>query len=260
MKVKVLGCGTSTGVPLVCCTCAVCLSQNLKNKRLRTSIYITTNCNKNILIDTGPDLREQCLRADIKNVDKVLYTHCHADHVYGIDDLRPFNFAKKQRIEVFADPITAKDLLKSFDYCFYKSESDSSVPELKLSQIQPYEYFNIGETQILPLPIMHGRMHVTAYRFGKFAYLTDGSFIPDKTKDELKNLDILMINGLRERSHSTHFTIAEAVKEIECLKPKKAYLTHLSHEIEYDAINQKLKTMSNLDISLAYDGLEFAIN
>jgi phosphoribosyl 1,2-cyclic phosphate phosphodiesterase len=260
MKVNILGCGTSTGVPLVCCTCAVCISTNPKNKRLRTSIYISTDCGQSVLVDTGPDLRQQCLRANITNIDKVLYTHCHADHVFGIDDLRPFNFKKKQAIQIYADDITAQDLLRNFQYCFSESRNGSSVPELKLNKITPYESFKVGNTDFMPLPILHGKMRVISYRVGNFAYLTDGSAIPDKTKEHLQNLDILIINGLRERPHNTHFTIAEAVKEIESIRPKKAFLTHLSHEIDYELGNQRLKQISKLDIELAYDGLELAIN
>lgn len=260
MKVNVLGCGTSTGVPLVCCNCAVCLSDNPRNKRLRTSVHISTNCGHSVLVDTGPDLRQQCLRARINNLDKVLYTHCHADHVFGIDDLRPFNFKKREAIEIFADEATSKDLLRNFNYCFTESRTGSSVPQLKLKIIDAYKSFIIGQTEFLPLPIMHGDMQVMSYRIGKFAYLTDGSFIPEKTKQHLGQLDVLIINGLRERPHSTHFTIEQAVREIESIKPQKAYLTHLSHEIDYEAGNELLKKLSSLDISLAYDGLELAIN
>ena len=260
MKVKILGSGTSTGVPLVGCTCHVCLSDNPRNKRLRTSAFISTDCGQDVLIDTSTDLRQQCLREGITNVDKVLYTHCHADHVYGIDDLRPFNFKKRQSIEAYADSITAKDLLIHFDYCFRESTSGSSVPQLTLKKIEPYEIFKIGDLEILPLPIMHGNLRVMAYRIGNFAYLTDGSFIPEKTRENLIGLDYLIINGLRERAHSTHFTISGAVTEIKTIKPKKSYLTHLSHEVDYDAGNKLLKTLSNLDIELAYDGLELAIN
>ncbi len=259
MKIKLLGTGTSTGVPLIGCKCEVCLSSNPLNKRLRTSAHITLDEDTSILIDTGPDLRQQCLRENITRVDFVLYTHFHSDHVYGIDDLRAFNFLHKKSLIAYADNHTFKSIKKNFDYCFSDEEQQSSVTKIDLNLITHYESFNLNQHKVLPIKLKHGKLDVTAYRIGNFAYLTDCSEVDTKAVESLQGLDVLVIDGLRYREHSTHFTIPQAIKKIEEIKPKKAYLTHISHDVEHIKDNKKIKKLTNLDVSLAYDGLEINI-
>lgn len=255
MKVHILGTGTSTGVPVIGCKCKVCTSDNPKNKRLRSSIYIQTEQNTGILIDSGPDLRQQAIRAKIERIDSVLYTHNHADHVFGIDDLRPFNFLSKKNIYLYANKYTAEQLEKNFYYCFHKDPNyqGGNPPRLILKTITPSKDFEVHGTKVTPLSIFHGDLEIMAYRIGDFAYLTDCSFIPDETKLKLQNLEVLIIDGLRERPHSTHFSVEQAIQEIKELKPKKAYLTHISHELDHEEINRKLSKIKDTDIELAFD-------
>ena len=259
MKVKLLGTGTSTGIPLIGCKCEVCLSTNPYNKRLRTSAYLSLDEDTNILIDTGPDLRQQCLRESITKVDFVFYTHFHSDHVYGIDDLRAFNFLHKKPITAFADKDTINSIKKNFNYCFEQKKQQSSVTNMELNQIEYYKEFKVNNYTVLPIQLKHGKLDVTGYRIGKLAYLTDCSELSQKAISNLKDLDILIINGLRYKAHPTHFTIPQVIKKIEEIKPKKTFLTHISHDVEHLRDNEKIKTLTNLDVSLAYDGLEFTL-
>jgi len=259
LKVKFLGTGTSTGVPLIGCKCEVCTSSNPLNKRLRTSAYISLEDNTKILIDTGPDLRQQCLRENITKLDFVFYTHFHSDHVYGIDDLRAFNFLQKKPIIAFADIDTITSIKRNFNYCFEHEKQQSSVTKINLNQIEYYQEFKVNSHSILPIQLKHGSLNVVGYRIGKFAYLTDCSKVDEKAVSSLKDLDVLVINGLRYKEHSTHFTIPQAIKKIEEINPKKAFLTHISHDVEHLKDNEKIKTLTSLDVSLAYDGLEITV-
>jgi phosphoribosyl 1,2-cyclic phosphate phosphodiesterase len=256
MKVTVLGSGTSTGVPTVGCKCAVCTSDNPRNNRLRSSIYIQTEAT-GVLVDSGPDLRLQALRAGISSIEHVLYTHSHADHVFGIDDLRPFNFISGNPISAYANSHTADELERNFRYCFHRDPEyvGGQPPQLKLNRITSEKPFRAGDLDVLPLSVFHGSLEVLAFRIGNFAYVTDCSLIPEKTKAHLGGLDTLILNGLRNRPHNTHLTIDQAVDQIRELKPKRAYLTHLSHEIEHESENLRLSKISDVSVALAYDGL-----
>ncbi len=277
MKIRVLGSGTSTGVPVPGCRCAVCTSTDAKNDRLRTSIFIelerrdvrtagpgegelvadSSQVIGHVLVDTSPDLRRQALRAGIARVDAVLYTHVHADHVFGIDDLRSFNFVNKSVIDCYASAASAADLEQKFRYAFFPDDDyeGGAPPNLTLSRIEPYKPFVLFGVPVLPLPVLHGSMEVFAYRIGSFGYATDCSEIPERTREHLKDLDVLILDGLRYRPHKTHFTHEQAVREIEILKPKQAYLTHISHELEHHAANEQLKKMTKRNVEMAYDGL-----
>ena len=215
--------------------------------------------NTNILIDTGPDLRQQCLRENITKVDFVFYTHFHSDHVYGIDDLRAFNFLQKKPITAFADKDTIQSIKKNFNYCFEQEKQQSSVTKIDLNQIEYYKEFKVNNYKVLPIQLEHGKLNVTGYRIDKFAYLTDCSEVDQKAISKLKGLDVLIINGLRYKEHPTHFTIPQVIEKIEEIKPKKTFLTHISHDVEHLRDNEKIKTLTNLDVSLAFDGLELTI-
>jgi phosphoribosyl 1,2-cyclic phosphate phosphodiesterase len=259
-------------VPVPGCDCKICLSSDSLNKRLRTSIFISfSKCDSanyrfkdntfNFLVDTTTDLRSQALTYSIKRIDGVFYTHAHADHINGIDELRSFNFINHVPIPVFASPITCERITNIFSYIFnpdpkYKG---GALPQLKLTQIEAFKTFNLFGIDIKPLPLLHGDMEVFGFRIGNFAYLTDCSNIPEQTAKELTGLEILILDGLRERPHSTHFSFAEATEEIERLKPKKTYLIHMSHEVEHHHANQLLKTLTNADVELAFDGLTIEI-
>lgn len=251
MKIIVLGSGTSTGVPVIGCNCNICTSQNPKNKRLRPSILIMEK-GVNCLIDTTPDLRTQALKFSIKRIDCVLYTHVHADHLFGIDDLRMFNYIQKSPIPIYASEDHLKSIMTKFDYIF-KEKLLSSKPDLIPNVINKKIDFN--GLSILPIPVYHGNQIINGYRINDFAYLTDISKIPDSSFDLLKDLKVLMIDTLRYKQHPTHLTVEEAVVISNALKPSKTYLTHMGHNIEYEEIKANLP----VNIIPSYDGLEFEI-
>lgn len=273
MKIRVLGSGTSSGVPIPGCRCAVCTSPNPKNQRLRTSIAIdiprhvipdhgaagaaSAHPVQRILVDTAPDLRIQALRAELTHVDAVLYTHTHADHIFGIDDLRSFNFINHTEIPVYGSSATCAILSSTFRYAFFADPTyeGGAPPRLTINQLTAYEPIALCGVSVLPLPVLHGRMEVFGYRIGNFAYLTDCNQIPERTREHLVGLDTLILDGLRHRHHATHFTIREAIDQVERLQPKRAYLTHLSHEVEHDEGNEAIRGMTSRAVELAYDGL-----
>jgi phosphoribosyl 1,2-cyclic phosphate phosphodiesterase len=275
VRVTVLGTGTSTGVPVPACDCAVCKSADKRNTRLRTSVYIEiqerdiqresdNELQRNgeallgaILIDTGPDFRYQSLRYGLKNIDAVLYTHAHADHIFGLDDLRCFNWVSKKEIPVYASPVTAIKLEKRFSYCFSldRSYEGGSPPRLKLMPIDPYKPLGLFGLEIMPLTVFHGSMEVLAYRLGPFAYVTDCSLIPEETQKHLQGLEVMILDGLRYRPHPTHFTHAQAVAAVEKVSPKHTYLTHISHDVDHETANKQLRQATSLAVECAYDGL-----
>ena len=263
MRITVLGSGTSTGIPLVACSCPVCQSTNPYNKRYRSSVLIETNDGTCILIDTTPDLRTQALNAKMTKVHTVLYTHTHADHILGIDDLRAFNFAMKRPIPIYANQQSSDYIKKSFSYTLKElvNYPGGAPPKLLLNTIEPYEPISIRnensnkEHKVIPLLAFHGQLEVLGYRIHNFAYITDCSRIPDKTISMLNNLDCLILDGLRERPHKTHLTLSQAIKIMEIVKPKKGYLTHISHETDHDEGNELIKNSTPLNIELAFDGL-----
>lgn len=270
MKITVLGSGTSTGIPVPGCNCSVCCSQDKKNKRLRTSILIELEANDvnggnnqaiAVLVDTSPDLRYQALRESITRIDAVLYTHTHADHVYGIDDLRGFNFINGSSIPLYASCSSCVELYQRFRYCFEDDPAyeGGAPPKLKLVEIEPYKPIEISGFSLIPLILLHGSSEVLGFRVNGFAYLTDCSSLPEETRRRLCGLDCLIIDGLRYSPHRTHFSHEEAVREVERLAPKKAYLTHISHEVEHWTGNEYLKKITAVDMECAYDGLKIIL-
>ena len=244
-----LGTGTSYGIPVIGCTCSVCSSPSPYNRRLRCSALIRYN-GKNILIDTSPDLRTQCLTYNINRLDAILFTHHHADHLFGLDDIRIFNRLHQNKIPCFGPKDTTDMIYRNFDYIFKPPPlSTGGIPQIDLHTIhQNFELF--GKT-IIPISVFHGTLPILGFRIGSFAYITDCSAIPEKSMVLLKNLKILVLNGLRYKPHAAHFSIEQAVSIIEELKPENAYLTHISHDVDHN----NLATVLPGNVSLAYDGL-----
>ena len=254
MKVTILGCGTSTGVPVIGCPCGVCRSKDPKNNRTRASILIEF-AGKNILIDTSTDLRQQALRTDLKKIDAVLFTHTHADHIHGIDELRSFNFVQDGPISCFAPEATAEVLRSKFDYIFSPREKSKNwVPNLTITPID--SSLDLFGLNIVPLRVIHGALPTFGYLINKrFAYLTDCKEIPVETKRWLGDLDVLILDALRFEPHRNHMSIDEALGCIEELKPKHTILTHLGHQLDYAQVNFRLPSK----VELGYDGMTIDI-
>ncbi len=251
MKILFLGTGTSTGVPSLCCDCEVCKSDDPRNKRLRASALIQNN-GHTILIDTSTDLRQQCLSYKVKEIHSVLYTHSHADHVHGIDELRSFNYFNQTKIPCYGREETLSEIKRNFSYIFDdNAQKGGGLPQLTLGQVGD-EPFSLGETTITPLDIIHGRIMISGYKLNNAAYITDASGIPDATRDKLKGLDLLILNALGFKPHPTHFCLEEALAEVEKIKPKRTILTHINHAYDFEKVNRELPDR----VELAYDGME----
>lgn len=251
MKVTILGSGTSVGVPRIGCDCPVCTSANPRNKRLRCSVLLQY-LGHSILIDTSPDLRLQALRNDISSLDAVLFTHSHADHLHGLDDVRIYCFGREESLPVYGDRQTMERIHHVFDYAF-DSPWAEAVPRLSVNYlVGDLELFGL---QIRPIQVLHGRLPILAYRIGRFAYITDCSEIPDESKDQLRGLDTLVLGALRHREHPTHFNVDQALEMVDELQPRQAYLTHIAHDLEHEETNDYLPE----HVELAYDGLSFDI-
>lgn len=249
MKAIILGSGTSTGVPMVGCGCRVCSSDDPRDKRTRASLLIRHG-GRNILVDTSTDLRRQALREGIDRVDAVLFSHAHADHVNGIDDLRGFHFLHREVVPCFASRPTLDILMKGFGYVFKEYEGSGYTPILHPSEVAgPFELFGL---EVIPVPLVHGRTSALGYRIGTFAYLTDCSAIPDTSLPLLEGLDLLIMDGLRWTPHPFHFNIDAAIAVARQLAPQRTVLTHLSHEVAYSD-----RTRLPEGVEFAYDGMTF---
>lgn len=233
MKLTFLGTGTSTGVPSVACDCETCLSDDARDKRLRVSVLVEHD-GKTILVDTSSDFRQQALRAKIKRLDAILITHCHVDHVFGMDDIRPLNF-RYGAMPIYADAGAWKDLRRIFQYIFEPSHFGGGLPQLIPHTIEKNAPFCFSENLLVtPLEVIHGKLPVIAYRFNDFAYATDLNYISEESMDGLQDLDVLVLDCVRIKPHATHLGLQEALEYIERLKPKRAYLTHLNHDVLYE--------------------------
>ena len=253
MKITFLGTGTSQGIPIIGSTHPVCLSENPKDKRLRVSVLIEWN-NYAFVIDCGPDFRQQMLRANVSKIDGVIFTHEHADHTMGLDDIRPF-FFRQGDIPLYAHKRVFTALEKRFDYIFTTAEKYPGVPSVIKYEIKNAP-FTVGNIKVFPIDGLHHKLQVFGYRFNDFAYLTDMKTIPDKEIEKLHNLDVLVVNALREKPHISHFNLEEALDFIALVKPKRAYLTHISHLLGFhDEVQQKLPN----NVFLAYDNLQITI-
>jgi phosphoribosyl 1,2-cyclic phosphate phosphodiesterase len=249
-RVTFLGSGTSHGVPMIGCECAVCRSTDPRDKRLRPSIFLDVPSHARILVDAGPDLRQQALAFGVTRVDAILLTHGHADHILGLDEVRRFNAMVGSSIPCFANQTTWETVRRTFYYIF------DGVPRLGggVPMIEPHEIrgpMPIGGVRVVPVPVWHGRMPVLGFRFGDFAYLTDCNRIDDESMALVEGVDTLVIDALREKPHSTHFSVSEALDVIRRLTPRRAYMTHMTHDLGHAATGARLPE----GVELAYDGL-----
>ncbi len=256
----ILGCGTSTGVPIVGCKCKVCKSRDTRNRRLRASVWLQTR-GKSILIDTATDLREQALRHKIFHVDAVLYTHPHADHVGGIDELRTYNFLQKSDLPIHGNEWTLDELTTRFPYIFKPTGvvEGGGIPQLIPHLIDgSTETLDIAGVPITPVPVSHGSQECLGFRVDSVAYVTDCSYIPSTSLDRLKGLSVLILDCLRLEKHGTHFNLDQAMETVRLLRPKKAILTHLGHDFDYQPWVRKLgrEFKGPTQVTLAHDGLK----
>lgn len=251
IRFTVLGSGTSTGVPTVACECATCTSMDPRDKRLRTSLLVQSEA-ATVIVDTSADFRQQMLLNNILNINAVVYTHHHFDHIGGFDDLRPYAFRSGNAVDIYAMNETANVLRSTFPYAFGLVESTgASVPSVDIKEIDATP-FHVADLPIVPIPLRHGRqLRVNGYRFGSVAYCTDTNHIPETSIDLLQDLDVLIIDGLRWEPHPTHFTIDESLAVVEMLRPKRTYLTHIAHQIMHERDSKLLPE----DVMFAYDGL-----
>ncbi len=249
-----MGTGTSQGVPVIACNCNVCQSSDLRDKRLRTSIHIQHK-NSSFVIDSGPDFRQQMLRAQIKNLTALIFTHEHKDHVAGMDDIRAFNYVLQKKIDIYATLRVQEALVREFPYVFHDFKYPG-VPEVNMTTIDEHP-FNIEGLEFIPIEVLHYKLPVNAYRVGDFTYITDANFISEKEKEKIKGSRIVVINALRREKHVSHFNLEEALELIKELKPEKAYLTHISHQLgKHSDVEKELPP----NVFLAYDGFEIEMS
>ncbi len=249
-----MGTGTSQGVPVIACNCNVCQSTDLRDKRLRTSIHIQHK-NSSFVIDSGPDFRQQMLRAQIKNLTALIFTHEHKDHVAGMDDIRAFNYVLQKKIDIYATLRVQEALVREFPYVFHDFKYPG-VPEVNMITIDEHP-FNIEGLEFIPIEVLHYKLPVNAYRVGDFTYITDANFISEKEKEKIKGSRIVVINALRREKHVSHFNLEEALELIKELKPEKAYLTHISHQLgKHSDVEKELPP----NVFLAYDGFEIEMS
>ena len=253
LHLTVLGSGTSVGVPTIGCRCRVCTSEDPRDRRLRPSLLLRYN-GRNVVIDTTTDFRQQALRAGLERLDAVLFTHAHADHILGLDDIRPFNHWQRERIPIYGSPETLAVIHRVFEYVFDQRPSESSVPRLESRSLDggPFELFGL---EFLPVPLRHGRAQIYGYRFGRAAYLTDHSSIPEDSLEKLRGLDVLFLDALRHRPHPTHTTVERALRYVEQLAPRRAFFTHICHELPHEETERALPS----HVRLAYDGLQIEV-
>ncbi len=255
MTITFLGTGTSSGVPMIGCDCAVCRSLDPRDTRLRVSVHIAVE-GRSLVIDTGPDFRQQMLRARITQLDAVLFTHEHKDHTAGLDDIRAFNFRQQKEIPVFAEPRVIRQLQQEFAYIFAEQKYPG-VPQVSVHAIEsdtaPFDVLGLS---VQPLRALHYRLPVLGFRLGGFVYLTDANYLAPETLDLLRGADTIVLNALRKEPHISHFTLAQAVEILEELAPRRAYLTHISHQLgRHREVEAELPPW----IRLAYDGLKIEV-
>lgn len=253
-ELTILGCGTSTGVPLLFCDCKVCRSKNPKNRRLRTSAWLQTS-GKNILIDTSTDLRQQALAARIPRLDAILFTHPHADHVSGIDEIRSFNFIQNHSIPAFGNAWTCRELRNRFPYIFKPSKKTEGggIPRIDLERFSTKSRtIDAAGISVIPVALSHGREECVGYRFEGLAYITDCNAIPLPSLERLRDLDTLVLDCLRIAPHGTHLNLERALETVRELRPKRTILTHLGHDFDYRDWTKKLPK----GVGLAYDGMK----
>ncbi len=254
MKITFLGTGTSQGVPVIACECAVCLSEDHRDKRLRTSLLLETG--KTVLLfDAGPDFRQQMLREHVKRLDAIILTHEHKDHIAGMDDVRAFNYKSQDAIDIYAEVRAQEAIKREFAYVFSEKRYPG-IPQMRLNLI-PDCGFKIKEIEIIPVRVRHMDLEIYGFRIGNFAYITDASYIPEESREKLIGVKYLVINALRKQKHISHFSLKEAMDFIREISPKKAFITHISHQMGlYEHVGKELPP----GIMLAYDGLSLECN
>lgn len=253
MKVTFLGTGTSQGIPVIGCGCAVCQSSDPKNKRLRVSVLVETE-DKTIVIDSGPDFRYQMLRAGVKDLDAILFTHEHKDHVAGLDDIRPFNYLLHKKIDIYATPRVQDALKREFAYIFEDTKYHG-LPQITVHTVTS-GLFNVGETTIIPIEVLHYKLPVMGYRFKDFTYITDAKTVSAESIEKIKGTKILVINALQINAHVSHFTLSEAIDFANLIGAETTYFTHISHNL---GLHENVEKELPANIRLAYDGLSFEL-
>lgn len=250
MKITLMGTGTSTGVPVIACDCAVCTSDDPRNRRYRTSAWLRDET-VSLLVDTPPEMRLQAIEHGMRRLDSILFTHSHADHLFGLDDVRWFNFMQGHAMPCYGTPDTLEDVRRAFAYVFMETQAGGGKPSLDLRPVDGP--FSVHGVEIVPIPVLHGRLPVLGYRVGRFAYVTDVSEIPAESYALLQGLDVLVLGALRHRPHATHFSIPQAIQVARDLAPRQTFFTHLTHDVDYSTTNAELPE----GIQLGYDGLTF---
>ena len=253
LKITVLGSGTSMGVPTIGCHCAVCTSSDPRDNRLRPSVLVSWG-GRNVVIDTTPDFRTQALRARIERVDAILFTHEHADHIMGLDDVRPFNFRQREGIPIYASPETMEVIRRCFHYIFDGQKKESHVPRLICHPLDggPFELFGM---RFVPVPLLHGSYPIYGFRFGNAAYLTDHSEVPESSYELLRGLDVLFLDALRYKPHPTHSTVERSLATARELGARRVYFTHICHDLAHERAQSLLPP----NAYLSYDGLEIEV-
>jgi phosphoribosyl 1,2-cyclic phosphate phosphodiesterase len=254
MRVRFLGTSTSYGVPVIGCRCATCTSADTRNRRTRASVFVETDEGIRLLIDSGPELRLQALREGITRLDAVLYTHFHADHTAGIDDLKAFNAALGGVLPCFGDMATGASLRERFAYAFAGTPWVGLIPHISYTPVDTHPFY-IGKTCIQPIPMRHGSIRATGYRIGNFAYLTDTSGVPAASRVLLHELDVVVIDALRWEPHPTHLSVPEALELIADIQPRHGFLTHVGHTLEHESTNVRIGPK----VEVAFDGLELRL-
>jgi phosphoribosyl 1,2-cyclic phosphate phosphodiesterase len=249
LKITFLGTGTSQGVPVIGCECEVCRSLDYRDKRLRVSVYLQID-GTSLVIDTGPDFRQQMLRERISKLDAVLLTHSHKDHIAGLDDVRAFNFLQAKGMPLYGTAKTLEQVKKEFYYAF-EVQKYPGIPVLNLQELDDSE-FEVNGIKIVPLPVMHLHMPVMGFRIGDFSYITDANFIPEETHSKLKGTKVLVLNALQKERHQSHFTLQEALVQAKVINAEQTYFTHISHKM---GLHQSVSKDLPNSIALAHDGL-----
>jgi phosphoribosyl 1,2-cyclic phosphate phosphodiesterase len=253
VKITFLGTGTSQGVPVIACECQTCISEDSRDKRLRTSLMLQTE-QATLVFDAGPDFRQQMLREHVTRLDAIILTHEHKDHIAGMDDVRAFNFKSQDAIDIYAEENVQEAVKREFKYVF--ENKYPGIPKMRLNSIPPFG-FDLKGLKIIPIRVRHKELDIYGFRIGAFAYITDADYIPESSIEKLIGVKYLVINALRKQIHSSHFSLGEAIDNIRKISPKRSFITHISHQMgKYDEVSLELPP----EVMLAYDGLTFNID